>query len=374
MLRRTVQGCEKQMKRWRWRAPARALTVAGAVVVALMVIGLAMLPSAQALAWRAGVPVRFSLAAPVASSHTGMVGEAAELVAHDAPVASVGCGHAPPFTPGSSQVEALRSGGLTRVFILHIPRGYIATHAYPLVLAMHGMASSARVMERMTGFSTLADRVGLVVAYPQGVTGSNGHTGWSSGGPGHPTVNDALFISDTLNAIQKEVCVNPRRIYATGFSNGGGMTWVLSCRLAGRIAAFASVSGSYYAPKPACAPSRAVPYLEIHGTGDGVVPYTGRRSVGLYPVTTWLSAWVRRDGCDAHPAISRLNADATEMRWTGCHGGVAIVHIRIAGGHHVWPERTLPGGATSSIWTFLSAWSLPEQDPVSRLAPAHPKS
>jgi polyhydroxybutyrate depolymerase len=286
----------------------------------------------------------------------------------DAPLVSAGCGRPAPFSPGSSQDERISAGGLARLYRLHIPRGYQPSHAYPLLLSLHGNGSSARTMERLTGFSTLADRADFIAVYPQGVVGSNGRAGWSSGGPGHPTVNDTLFISDALDSIQARLCVDPSRIYAVGFSNGGGMTWVLSCQLAGRIAAFASVSGSYYPTQPPCAPARAVPFLEIHGTSDVVVPYVGRAATGLMPVSAWLAAWVQRDGCASQPSTSKPSASVSLLRWSDCRQGVTIVHIRISGGRHVWPSSaTLPGGASATIWSFLRTYTLPEKRPLSAL-------
>ncbi len=177
---------------------------------------------------------------------------------NNTPQVSPGCGRAAPFAAGNSEYEYIAAGGLSRAFLLHIPTGYQSSRAYPLLLSFHGTGSTAANMQRMTGFSTLADQAGFVVAYPQGVRGPYGATGWSSGGRGHPTLNDTLFVSDMLNTIQARLCINPRHIYASGFSNGGGMTWMLSCMLARRIAAFASVSGSYYPVKGSCEPGRAV--------------------------------------------------------------------------------------------------------------------
>ena len=256
-------------------------------------------------------------------------------------------------------MERLSSGGMSRAYLLHIPRGYRPGQAYPLLLGFHGTGATAAITQRMTGFSTLADRAGFVVAYPQGGIGPNGRTGWSSGGRGHPALNDALFVSDMLDAVQARLCIDPRRMYAAGFSNGGGMTWALSCQLARRIAAFASVSGSYYPLRPSCAPGRSVPMLEIHGTGDKVVPYAGNPGVRMESVASWLAAWVQRDECAAQPATTSLSSRVTVLRWTGCQGSAAIVHVRIAGGQHVWPSHALPGGASAYIWSFLRAYTLP---------------
>jgi polyhydroxybutyrate depolymerase len=249
------------------------------------------------------------------------------------------------------------------MYRLHVPRGYQAQREYPLLLSLHGNGSTAQEQEQRTDFSNLADRAGFIVVYPQGTAGPNGRLGWSSGGPGHPMLDDTRFIADVIDAAQARLCVDPYRIYASGFSNGGGMTWVLSCQMAGRIAAFASVSGSYYVTNPPCAPDRAVPFLEIHGTGDSTVPYGGRAATGLMPVSDWLASWVKRDGCAAQPTARALSRIATLMSWSGCKSNVVLVHIRIIGGPHIWPSRyssAIPGGASATIWSFLSEYTLPK--------------
>jgi polyhydroxybutyrate depolymerase len=356
----------------RW---TQGILIVALLVVAVITLTLALNPvealAIGAVSWMQNYRNGSILAQTGASSTSKLSGIAASTSPYEAlaspsedrPYASTGCGRPAPFALGSSQNESISSGGLLRMYRLHIPRGYQSQREYPLLLSLHGNASSAQQQEQRTGFSQLADRGGFIVVYPQGTPGPNGRLGWSSGGPGHPTLDDTRFIADVLDAVQTRLCVDPYRIYASGFSNGGGMTWVLSCQMAGRIAAFASVSGSYYATNPPCAPTRAVPVLEIHGTGDATVPYNGRAATGLMPVSDWLASWAKRDGCAAQPTIRALSHKATLMRWSGCHSNVILVHIRITSGHHVWPSgatSAIPGGASATIWSFLSAYTLPK--------------
>jgi polyhydroxybutyrate depolymerase len=159
------------------------------------------------------------------------------------PIRSAGCGKPAPTPPGSNVIETVLSGGLTRTYLLHVPSGYQADSSEAVVLNFHGHGSNAIQQERRSGMSLLADQQGFIAVYPQGVVGPDGWTGWATGLRGRPQVNDVLFVSDLLNHLQSVLCIDPLRIYATGFSNGGGMTNVLACTLAGRLAAFAPVSG-----------------------------------------------------------------------------------------------------------------------------------
>jgi polyhydroxybutyrate depolymerase len=262
----------------------------------------------------------------------------------------------------------LRSGGLLRFFRLHLPTRYQSTRAMPLVLSFHGHGSDMLVEERLTGFSALANRHGFVVAYPQGTVGPDGETGWATGPRKDPTVNDVRFVSDLLTHLQTTLCIDPRRIYATGFSNGGGMTALLACTMAGRVAAFAPVSGSYYPPASGCHPGRPAPILEIHGTADTVVPYLGSFLLRLPSIADWLAGWAQRDGCASQPVVFLQRGNVFGERWFACKGAAVVIHYRIAGGKHVWPPFLVAPGmprplnTTDLIWGFFQVHSLLRQD------------
>ncbi len=279
------------------------------------------------------------------------------------PVESSGCGSVPALAAGSSGEGALTSDGIRRTYWLHLPIDYQPLQPYPLVLNFHGYADTDRMQELYTGFSRLADEMGFIVVYPQGAIGPGGKTGWASGAPARPDTNDVLFVGNLLDALEKGLCIDTQRIYATGFSNGGGLTALLACRMATRIAAFASVSGSYYPLVPACNPGRAVPILEIHGTDDSTVPYYGTPKVYELPVPAWLGGWVELDDCQAQAQQFFSSPDVIGLEWTGCQGDGIVVHYRLIGGIHAWPggvtRKPVPSvdqtfDATQVIWDFFA--------------------
>jgi polyhydroxybutyrate depolymerase len=285
------------------------------------------------------------------------------------PQVSTGCGRTPPQAAGTSSEGSVASDGTLRSYWLHLPLHYQLRHLYPLVLNFHGHGSDPRQQERYTGFSKLADQMSFIVVYPQGAIGAGGATGWDSGGVGRPKTNDVQFVSDLLDKLQRELCIDSRRIYATGFSNGGGMTFVLACRLAERIAAFAPVAGSYFPVMPSCAPGRSVPILEFHGTSDYIVPYTGQPNLHEISVPDWLSFWATEDGCRPNAQTFLPPGSVDGLEWTGCRGGAIVVHYRLDGGTHVWPGGI--GGplrvptvdqlldASQLIWRFFLLHPLP---------------
>lgn len=279
-----------QRKRWRARFPARSEIIA-ALLLLLFACG-----CANRAATASGAPTM----PPVSQSVTPSAASGGIV---DMPLATTGCGKEPPFGAGRTEEMTLLSGGLQRMFRLHLPAGYNPSRPTPLVLNLPGHGESALQQERYSQYSALADQQNFIVVYPQGVIGPDGKLGWASYGKNDPTVNDVLFFSDLLTLLQQRLCVDARRIYATGISNGGGMTNLLACQMARRIAAFASVAAAIYPLPEGCHPTRAVSYLEFHGTADPLVPYNGSVMLHFMPVMDMLQAWATRDGCTGGPTV-----------------------------------------------------------------------
>ncbi len=283
------------------------------------------------------------------------------------PIATTGCGKASPVAAGSTADLTLTSGGLQRTYRLHVPTTYNLDRETPLVLDIPGHGETALQQEHYSAYSALADQQNFLVVYPQGVVGPDGKLGWATYGKNDPTVNDVLFFSDLLTAVQQQWCVDARRIYATGISNGGGMTNLLACQMAGRITAFAPVAAAIYPIPGGCHPARPVPYLEFHGTSDPLVRYTGNTVLQFLPVMQTMQDWATRDGCSSGPSTFFQQADVTGFEWTNCQGGVIVQHYRIAGGGHTWPGAIIPtplGATTHTIsattlgWQFFQRYQL----------------
>jgi polyhydroxybutyrate depolymerase len=329
------------------------------------------------LAWP-GTLSPFALsAAPVRpTSHPQQIATAIATM----PIPSAGCGAVSPIQPGTSAAETLRVGALDRRYRLHVPVGYQPGIATPLVLNFHAHTSNAQLAERSTRFSQLADLHHFIVVYPQGVVGPDGSTGWNTGRGKDPSVDDLGFVDALLTHVQGMLCVDPRRIYATGFSNGGGFVAVLACDRADRIAAFAPVAGDYYPQPGGCHPTQTVSVLEIHGTADTINPYGGSTQLRYPSVGTWLTSWATRDGCDSSPSTTTAQAGVTALEWSDCRSGARVLHYRLIGVGHVWPmgpasesalstptasasdpsgtTRPEPFDATTAIWSFFSQTEL----------------
>lgn len=285
------------------------------------------------------------------------------------PVPTTGCGKTSPVTPGTSANQtiaahpAVSRGHTTRTYIVHVPSTYNPNQPQAVILVFHGHGGSAVDTDASSGFSQLAEQRGFIAVSPQGLLDDDGLPFWASIGPIDYGMDDALFVSELLTKLQTDFCVDPHRIYATGFSNGGGMSGFLACRLARRIAAFVPISGNYYDLPGGCHPGRAVPILEIHGAADPIVPYQGI-SVSENPtwplpsIPQWLQDWATRDGCMKGPITFLQKADVTAMQWVNCQGNATVVHYRIAGGGHEVPLTLGDHSTVATIWDFFQAHPL----------------
>lgn len=280
-----------------------------------------------------------------------------------APVAATeGCASA---SAEAGREVNLTVGNQTRTALLHVPESVDPGMPPPLVLVFHGFAGSPVAMEVGSDMSEKADEAGFVAVYPEG-TGFSPQ--WDLVG-----ADDTEFVDRLLTTLEGEVCFDPRRVYASGFSMGGGMANIVACRLAGRIAGLASVSGVYLPThSESCMPSRPVPVIAFHGKLDDVLPYDGGTAPGTYHevigVEDWAVDWADRNGCAEGPERQPAISEAVEpLFWIGCAAPVELYPVANRG--HTWPGSPLDVSpetmddisATDLIWDFFARQSLPAQ-------------
>jgi polyhydroxybutyrate depolymerase len=257
-----------------------------------------------------------------------------------APAASAPAAPANPCAAAAPAPPSRLPGGPLRT-ILRVPANVRGKPA-PLVLALHFASGTGAQMEQLTRLTPEARRSGFVVAYPTATSG-----GFWAG------ANEIDAVTSTIQAIERVACIDTRRIYATGMSNGGGMASVLACRLSERIAGvvlFAPALG----PIGDCKPSRPVPVLEVHGTADPIVSYS--------QIPRYLATWARLDGCAPGPRSSKLRPALTLRRWHGCRGGSVVEHLRLAAGRHIelFGELRAAGvDPARTAWRFLAPHRAP---------------
>jgi polyhydroxybutyrate depolymerase len=265
-----------------------------------------------------------------------------------APAHPDSCGAA---TTARSFDLTLTSAGEQRTARVHVPRAAAGTRL-PLVLAFHGAGASGIFMENYSGLSELADRAGFLVVYPSAY---GTHPFWSLNDDMPNGKEDLTFISDLLDNLEDNMCIDTSRVYATGVSNGGGFTARIGCQLAPRLTAIAPVAGGYKAIAD-CHPERALSVLEIHGTNDGAVPYHGVPPDFRGSVPRYLQSWRRLNGCVTE-SVNRHIAPSTVLRvWGGCSTpGTLVAHIERYGRGHEWPGAFGASGMSASraVWAFF---------------------
>jgi polyhydroxybutyrate depolymerase len=220
-----------------------------------------------------------------------------------------------------------------RYYLLHVPKSYTAAPT-ELVLNFHGFLSNPSQEELLTGMNAAADSRNILVAYPAGLHNSwdaGACCGWSLANK----IDDVGFTSAVIDDIASQYCVDQKRVFATGMSNGAFMTHRLACELSNRIAAAAPVAGVIGVPT--CAPPRPVPNMHFHGERDPLVPYNGSKLFGFESVPASYATWTQVDGCTGPEETIFSNGDSTCVEHTGCAAGSEAILCTVSDGGHTWP-------------------------------------
>ena len=249
-----------------------------------------------------------------------------------------------------------------RPFTLSVPGSYRADTPAPLVVLLHGYTSSAAEQELYFKLGAESERRGFLYALPDGTQEPDGDRFWNATnaccdfqGSG---VDDSAFLSGLIDQVKASYSVDPARVYLVGHSNGGYMAYRMACDHADQITAVVSLAGAMWSNPAQCAPTRPVSVLQIHGTADEVVSYTGG---SRYPgAEETVADWRELDGCSPEAVTGRpldLVADAPDAETAvtyagGCRGGTIVELWTIRGGSHV---PALNGAFATAVIDFLYA-------------------
>jgi polyhydroxybutyrate depolymerase len=260
------------------------------------------------------------------------------------------------------------SSGQKREYLLHVPPSYDRARPTPLVISMHGAAGWPAQQMNMSRWNMLADEQGFIVVYP---SGNDFPKIWHVE-QGDNLAKDVRFISDLIDTLEAGYNIDRRRTYANGISNGGGMSFVLSCRLSSRIAAVGLVAAAQTLPASWCTDPTPVPMVAFHGASDPIVPYNGgplgdpfNPAHVVFPaVRDWVASWARRNRCAADAVVSEVASGISRLEYGPCDDDAAVVLYTIQEGGHTWPGgEPLPEwwagktsraiDATRVTWTFF---------------------
>lgn len=247
--------------------------------------------------------------------------------------------------------DDIQVGSSTRSMIVHAPSG-IAT-GRPLVISMHGMNQSASYQQSTTNWDAVADTAKFVVVYPSSVG-----TTWDIGG-----TSDLDFLKAIIMEMQKKYGIDLNRVYLSGFSMGGMMTYHAMNNISDQFAAFGPVSGYMSTDTKS---SKPVPLLHVHGTSDGVVPYapgnSGATGAWFPGALSIVEGWANWNDCNMTPTTTSpypqgtSNSNSKKM-FTGCKDGVEVGLISLDGKDH-WHSND-PAGVytTTELWSFFKKFS-----------------
>lgn len=263
--------------------------------------------------------------------------------------------------------KTITHDGGTREYIIHIPGSYDGSSDVPLLFCFHGYTSSANTIMSYSKFNTISNNNGFIVVYPQG-TLLDGNTHWNVGGwTLNSTTDDVGFTDALLDTLINDYSIDIKKVYSTGMSNGGYMSFLLACQLSDRFAAIASVTGSMTIQTyNACSPTHPMPVMQIHGTADGTVPYNGSSS-WTKSISSVLTYWTTNNNCNTSPTNTLIENTNTSdgstvehIVYSNCTNCARVEHYKVIGGDHDWPGvwGNMDINASNLVWEFLSKYDI----------------
>jgi polyhydroxybutyrate depolymerase len=267
-----------------------------------------------------------------------------------------------PLAPGLHPMT-IEHDGMQRVYDIYIPASHDGSVATPIVFNLHPLVLGGAlhgIWTSESGMNDKAEEEGFIVIQPDG-TGEP--ASWNGGDACcDPAASEGMDDVGLLKAIATEiesmVCVDRKRIYSVGMSNGGYLSHRVGCEESAWIAAIGPVASSL-SPELECDLQRAVPMMQISGSEDN-----------LPTKEVSFQAWAELNGCTDIAEETYNNGTATCVTHDDCDDGVEVTHCVVEGGGHCWfsdisPQLT-PGCSAQTdlitpdiLWDFLSQYSLP---------------
>ena len=274
--------------------------------------------------------------------------------------------------PGDYRFSFVQDG-LTREYLVHVPKSYRGAPA-PMLVALHGGGGDADFQADNSKYRLISksEEAGFIAVFPNGYSRfrsgmlATWNAGSCCGAAERNKVNDVAFIREVIHRVERQAHIDPKRVFATGMSNGAMMSWRLACE-APEVRAIAPVEGTDNTTT--CKPAHPVPVIEFHAADDPNVPFAG--GVGIGPSHTDFTSvpatqakWVQLDHADPNARRVLTVAGAHCDLHAAKPGGAPVELCVTDTGGHSWPGggtqqgRKQPSMAISAndlMWSFFSS-------------------
>lgn len=256
------------------------------------------------------------------------------------------------WVPGKQTINT-QWGGVARQYVVYVPKNYTGTSSVPLVMVIHGAHNTPGLAESWSQMDPISEQNGFIVVYPAALDC------WKVGTtvlPGCTTADDDVgFLNDVVAEIEGHACIDQKRVYVTGISNGSLMSQYMGCHFANTFAAVGGVAGG----EGCSAPARPLPIFYVLGTADMTVGWDNGANA---------LAWAKRDNCNTTPVTVYNQGSTTCTVYQGCSEGVQVEFCAVTGMPHCWPDNCYldPNNkqfqafkASPLMWQFFSQYSVP---------------
>ncbi len=241
---------------------------------------------------------------------------------------------------GNAFADNINVNGKSRSMNVYAPKNI--EKGRPLIIQMHGMNQDAPYQQNAAKWEPIADTARIVVVFPNGE-----NKAWDISGD-----KDINFLKAIINEMYTRYEIDKNRVYVSGFSMGGMMSYHAANKMGDMIAAIAPVSGGGGVNSP----KRSIPIMHTHGTSDDVVNYNS--------TVNTLKGWVNAQKCSSnsqkikpYPSTKPGSAASLEI-WSGCNDGVEVRLMTIEGKGHWYSMDEASVNTSVEIWNFVKNYSL----------------
>jgi polyhydroxybutyrate depolymerase len=242
----------------------------------------------------------------------------------------------------------LNVGGRDRSFLVYAPTSYTGSARVPVVFDFHGLSGNSMQQKNLSRWDRLADTQGFIVVYPQGV-GNSWNAGGCCGDSMSMMVDDVAFVRAIITNLNTDACIDTKRVYSSGCSNGGGMSFRLACEASDVIAGVAPVDFDCILGNrcSTCAPTRPVSVVQFRGTGDTLVPIAGAQPN--------FTRWGQINMCTG--TAQDLPANMSCETYPMCGSGAETILCTVQNGTHCGSYQSFMIPAVA--WEVLKNHALP---------------